>query len=108
MKRCLITGAAGFIGFHLALKLRSQGHFVVGMDNFNDYYSPKLKRDREKMLNDLGVKIYENDICEQDAIYNLLKEYQITHLIHLAAQAGVRYSVTHPDLFLKTNIDGFL
>jgi UDP-glucuronate 4-epimerase len=107
-KRILVTGAAGFIGFHLISALKKQGHFVVGMDNFNDYYSPTLKRDRAKVLAELDVKIYEQDICEQDAIFKLCKENQITHLVHLAAQAGVRYSVTHPDIFLKTNIDGFL
>lgn len=107
-KRLLITGAAGFIGFHLANFLHNQGHFVVGLDNFNDYYSPELKNKRAKILEEKGIQIIRKDICEKNAVLQALEEHDISHLVHLAAQAGVRYSFSHPEAYVTSNIEGFL
>ena len=94
--RIFITGIAGFIGFHVAKALQKRGDFVVGCDNFNPYYDPQLKRDRAAALAKLGIEVIEADICDQAAVEKLIVGHQITHFLHLAAQAGVRYSVTHP------------
>lgn len=108
IKRILITGAAGFIGYHLANFLKEMGVFVTGLDNFNDYYLPKLKEDRALLLQNKGIAICRGDICEPGVIDEQLKRHNITHVIHLAAQAGVRYSLQHPEAYLKANIEGFL
>lgn len=108
MKSVLITGAAGFIGFHLAKHLRARGDHIIGIDNFNDYYSTELKRARANHLEDLSVDIVECDICESSTLERLIKEHHITHIVHLAAQAGVRYSLTNPDAYIRSNVDGFL
>ncbi|WP_268035276.1 NAD-dependent epimerase/dehydratase family protein [Algoriphagus sp. PAP.12] len=119
----LVTGAAGFIGYHLSKKLIEHGHQVIGVDNLNDYYDPKLKLDR---LNELGIsfvgletkgiKEYEfgnftflkADITD-DHLWELLSnEFHITSIIHLAAQAGVRYSLENPKSYIKSNVEGFL
>lgn len=98
-KRIFITGIAGFIGFHLAQKLLERGDEVIGCDNFNDYYDPSLKRSRaEKIPN-----VIECDI--NDPLDEHLE--RITHFVHLAAQAGVRYSITHPEKYKHSNLDGF-
>lgn len=107
-KRVLITGIAGFIGSHLALSLHSKGDFVVGIDNFNDYYSIQLKRDRAKHLSTKGIDISEGNVCDLDGLEKLLTSHQITHLVHLAAQAGVRYSLINPQAYVDANISGFL
>jgi len=95
-----ITGIAGFIGFHLAEKLIAEGYDVSGIDNFNDYYDPKLKRNRAAMLRSIDVQIYENDIETVD--WEFLEDYDA--VIHLAAHAGVRYSLEHPQMYIDTNI----
>lgn len=107
-KRILITGAAGFIGFHLSQKLHARGNVVIGLDNFNDYYSPQLKHDRAKHLKDLGINVIEGDILDPALLEKLTVEHKITHIVHLAAQAGVRYSLTNPNAYIATNIQGFL
>ena len=107
-KRILVTGAAGFIGFHFSRKRREKGDVVVGLDNFNDYYNPALKRARAKILQDEGVVTHEMDLADQSGITRLVDELKPTHVVHLAAQAGCRYSITHPEVYLKSNVEGFL
>jgi len=107
-KNILITGAAGFIGFHLARHLSNRGDNVVGFDNFNDYYAPQLKRDRAKKLKKEGVEVIEGDICDNTLLHETIQKHRITHLVHLAAQAGVRYSIANPQAYLKANLEGFL
>lgn len=107
-RRVFITGAAGFIGFHLAQKLHQCGVPVLGFDNFNDYYSPQLKKDRLKILNSQGISVAKGDICDQEALLNQIKSHQTTHLVHLAAQAGVRYSLVNPQVYVKSNVEGFI
>ncbi len=107
-KNVFITGAAGFIGYHLALHLHRRGDSVVGFDNFNSYYSPELKKTRVAELEKLGIHVIEGDLNDSKTLENLIVKYQTTHLINLAAQAGVRYSIVSPESYLKANIDGFL
>lgn len=102
----LITGAAGFIGFHTALALK--GTSVIGLDNFDPYYSVDLKRKRASILQKEGIEVIEGSILDKELVLQLIEKYKITKIIHLAAQAGVRYSLTNPDVYLSTNIDGFL
>ena len=105
----LVTGSAGFIGYHLSHKLCTAGFDVVGVDNINNYYDSSLKLDR---LNNL--KKHENflfkkiDVSNQEAVSQIFEEHQISHVIHLAAQAGVRYSLDNPRSYISSNIDGFL
>lgn len=108
MKSILITGAAGFIGFHLANHLHKRGCRVIGIDNFNDYYSPDLKRKRAAHLKNHGIDVIEADICNIASLENIIDTQQITHIVHLAAQAGVRYSLTNPQAYIHSNINGFL
>jgi len=107
-KEVFITGAAGFIGFHLARFLHKRGDHVVGYDNFNNYYDIKLKRDRAQELKKMGIPILEGDICDIEKLDDALNHRQTTHLIHLAAQAGVRYSIQNPRAYIKSNVEGFL
>lgn len=106
-KRVFVTGAAGFIGFHLSKALKSHGHAVTGYDNFNDYYTPALKKARAAALRELDIPIIVGDICEPKALDQAVAEFQPTHIAHLAAQAGVRYSVTHPQAYFEANLNGF-
>ena len=111
--RILVTGSAGFIGFHLAGRLLRDGHDVAGLDNFNDYYSVQLKRDRHALLlsehEATGrFSFYENDICDRVALERVFSEFEPECVINLAAQAGVRYSLTHPFEYQKSNLEGFL
>ena len=123
--KILVTGAAGFIGFHTCKKLVSRGHSVYGIDNINDYYDPKLKFDR---LNELGFneaesKLFKNeiqsakfnslrfsriDLVDHESIDNLFKQEQFEVVCNLAAQAGVRYSIENPKAYIDSNITGFL
>ena len=107
-KRILITGAAGFIGFHLALKLKQRGDFVVGTDNFNSYYDSKLKRDRQTHLHQEHIEVFAADIRDRDFLRLLLLRHEITHVVHLAAQAGVRHSIYEPDDYVASNLQGFV
>jgi len=107
-KRILITGSAGFIGYHLAIYLKKRSDFVVGIDNFNSYYDVQLKRERTSILNKIGIEVIEADILGCDFLYNLLLAHQISHVVHLAAQAGVRHSLTAPNDYVKSNLQGFV
>ncbi|HEV8052143.1 MAG TPA: NAD-dependent epimerase/dehydratase family protein [Parachlamydiaceae bacterium] len=107
-KRILITGAAGFIGSHLSLHLHARNDFVIGLDNFNDYYSPQLKYDRTKLLEKEGIQVIHGDILDKALLDELVIRHKITHIVHLAAQAGVRYSLVNPDAYVSANINGFL
>ena len=105
----LVTGAAGFIGFHLTNKLLDLGHTVVGLDNFNDYYPVQLKRDRHAILEKRdGYTAVEADLCNYERLSVLFRQSQFDCVCHLAAQAGVRYSITHPFAYQKANLEGFL
>lgn len=104
-KTIFITGIAGFIGFHLAKFLSKRGDYVIGCDNFNNYYTPKLKFDRANKLRALGIEFIDHDI---EDIQALSAQFQkVTHIVHLAAQAGVRYSITNPKPYIDSNINGF-
>lgn len=107
-KRILVTGAAGFIGFHVAQKLSERGDFVVGCDNFNSYYSPELKKKRAELLRAKGVEIFSGDICDLPFLQETVRGQQITHILHLAAQAGVRYSLKNPHAYVDANLSGFV
>lgn len=107
-KKIFITGIAGFIGYHLALALKKRGDFVIGCDNFNDYYDPALKRARATNLEQAKIPVHALDICETEEIEKLLHENQITHFVHLAAQAGVRHSIKNPEPYVATNLRGFV
>jgi UDP-glucuronate 4-epimerase len=105
----LVTGAAGFIGFHTVKRLCEQGLEVVGIDNLNDYYSVALKHARLKELRALsGFRFQTLDIVDKPALMTLFKENRFTDVIHLAAQAGVRYSLDNPDVYAQSNLTGFL
>lgn len=103
-----ITGIAGFIGFHTALALKKAGHFVAGCDNFNHYYDTRLKRDRAEILEDSAIEIFELPVQKIDQLSSFFHEKKISHIIHLAAQAGIRYSADHADLFTEDNLVGFM
>ena len=122
-KNVLITGAAGFIGFHLCKRMIAEGYSVVGVDNLNNYYDPKLKLAR---LAQLGIESFPEDAdplsreivgpftfikadIEDETLWELLSlDFEITDVIHLAAQAGVRYSLENPKSYIKSNVEGFL
>ena len=105
----LITGTAGFIGFHLAKRLLDRGEKVVGFDNVNDYYSVSLKRDRLAELEDYkGFHFVEGDLANQSSVDNLFRSHDFERVVHLAAQAGVRYSLTNPRAYTESNITGFI
>jgi UDP-glucuronate 4-epimerase len=125
MKKILVTGAAGFIGFHLAESLVQDGHEVVGIDNINDYYDVNLKYARlaesginRNFINDGGELIASNkynnyqfskiDITDLSRLEMLFKNENFTHVVNLAAQAGVRYSIENPGAYIQSNIVGFL
>jgi len=105
----LVTGAAGFIGFHTVKRLCEQVLEVVGIDNLNDYYSVELKQARLKELQALpGFDFQTLDIVDKPALMALFKDHRFTEVIHLAAQAGVRYSLDNPDVYAQSNLTGFL
>ena len=105
----LITGAAGFIGMNVSKKLIADGHEVVGIDNFNDYYSVQLKRDRHAELEPLPAYTgIELDLRDVDALKALVAEHAFDGVCNLAAQAGVRYSIEHPEVYQQSNLEGFL
>lgn len=107
MNKALITGAAGFIGFHTAKRLSDAGWAVTGADNFNAYYDPALKRARAAALAP-AVKILEIDIADAPAFAGLVNETAPDVVIHLAAQAGVRHSIDHPFDYADANLNGHL
>lgn len=107
-KRIFITGAAGFIGFHAARTLCQRGDYVVGMDNYNPYYDVALKRARASELEQLGIVVEECDLLDRTALQQITDQHEITHVLHLAAQAGVRYSLINPQAYVQSNLEGFL
>ncbi len=108
MSTYLVTGAAGFIGFHLTRRLLDRGVNVVGLDNVNDYYSVSLKRDRLKqLLPDDRFSLAEINLADQSAVEGVFAKQPFDRVIHLAAQAGVRYSLENPRAYIDSNIVGF-
>ena len=109
MKRILVTGTAGFIGFHLARRLLDEGCQVAGLDNFNDYYPVRLKRDRHVQLEGRsGYGGHEMDLCDLPRLQKLFDDFQPECVVHLAAQPGVRYSLINPHVYQRSNLEGFL
>ncbi len=117
--KVLVTGIAGFIGFHVALRLLDEGYEVVGFDNLNDYYDVQLKIDRLKELQvenlnenwiskNTKLKFIKADLLEKVVLMNLFRDEQFEYVVHLAAQAGVRYSLEAPQKYIDSNITGFL
>ncbi|MCB2153421.1 GDP-mannose 4,6-dehydratase [bacterium] len=107
--KVLVTGTAGFIGFHLAQSLIDDGHEVVGVDNFNDYYPVVLKRARHDLLEAReGYVGYEIDVAEHARLLEIVRTEKVDTICHLAAQAGVRYSLQNPFAYQKSNLEGFL
>lgn len=117
----LVTGSAGFVGHHVSLFMASQGHRVLGLDNLNDYYSVDLKaarlveqgidvatlKDGEVQWGDLGIGFVRGDILDKSLLDSIFAENGIRLVVHLAAQAGVRYSIQNPELYVQSNINGF-
>ncbi|PSS21578.1 UDP-glucuronate 4-epimerase [Actinidia chinensis var. chinensis] len=104
----LVTGAAGFVGTHVSAALKSRGDGVLGLDNFNDYYDTSLKRARQALLERSGVFIIEGDINDIALLTKLFEVVPFTHVMHLAAQAGVRYAMENPSSYVHSNIAGFV
>ena len=109
MKKILVTGAAGFIGFHLSKKLIEHGHAVTGLDNINNYYDINLKKARLKILNELpNFRFFHIDISDHLALKEFGKSNDFQIIINLAAQAGVQYSIENPYVYIDSNLCGFL
>jgi len=106
--KILVTGCAGFIGMHVSQYLLNQGHEIIGIDNLNDYYDPQLKLDRLKQIQGVpGFSFRKMDISDANAINQLFAEHGFARVVHLAAQAGVRYSIVNPKAYIEANITGF-
>ena len=122
MKKVLVTGTAGFIGMHTALRIRKEGYSVTGIDNINDYYSTDLKLARlreqgipveeivynKRLSGKEGLNFMKLDITDAEAVNRLFIEEQFDYVVHLAAQAGVRYSIENPKAYIESNINGFM
>ena len=109
----LITGVAGFIGFHLAVDFLKNGHSVIGIDNLNSYYDVSLKKSRLDLLFQISRKMkiefnfFRYDLVDRSNLENLFKDYKPKYVINLAAQAGVRYSIENPTAYIQSNLNGF-
>src|SRR5579864_388902 len=109
MKRVLLTGCAGFIGFHVTQRLLQSGHEVIGIDNLNRFYNEGLKPARLEILSKHpGFKFIHADIADLIAVTNIFQKEEFTLVVHLAAQAGVRYSLENPHLYVQSNLAGFV
>ncbi|XP_064972003.1 UDP-glucuronate 4-epimerase 6-like [Musa acuminata AAA Group] len=104
----LVTGAAGFVGTHCSLALKKRGDGVVGLDNFNSYYDPSLKRARQSLLSRHGVLVVDGDINDTPLLTKLLDVVPFSHVLHLAAQAGVRYAMRNPQSYVTSNVAGLV
>ncbi|KAK4764594.1 hypothetical protein SAY86_025684 [Trapa natans] len=104
----LVTGAGGFVGTHVSLALKKRGDGVVGIDNFNNYYDPSLKKARKALLQSQGVFVVEGDINDSHLLAKLFDVVAFTHVMHLAAQAGVRYAMENPNSYVHSNIAGLV
>lgn len=104
----LVTGAAGFIGFHVTRKLLSQGCRVVGVDSLTPYYDPALKEARRgELATSSHFEFIQRDLADREATAALFREYRFPYVVHLAAQAGVRHSISHPEAYVDANLQGF-
>jgi UDP-glucuronate 4-epimerase len=109
MAKILVTGAAGFIGYHTSERLLARGDEVVGLDNVNDYYDPTLKEARIARLSaEPGFRLFRMDLADRDGVARLFREERFDRVINLAAQAGVRYSITNPHAYIESNLVGFI
>ncbi|MBF0287628.1 MAG: NAD-dependent epimerase/dehydratase family protein [SAR324 cluster bacterium] len=109
MKTYIVTGAAGFIGFHTALRLLEAGQRVIGIDNLNEYYDVQLKKNRIALLESHGQFTgYPYDLADLEKIKEIFQQHPIDTVCHLAAQAGVRYSIQNPFAYQKSNLEAFL
>ena len=109
MKKILITGVAGFIGYHLAEKLLNKNYQIIGIDNLNDYYDPRLKQARlNNLIKFSNFEFHKIDFIQSNELTSIFNNNQFNQVIHLGAQAGVRYSITNPQVYVATNITGFL
>ena len=107
--RILVTGAAGFIGMHVCQRLLDRGEEVVGIDNLNDYYDVRLKQARlHQLLRSSSFTFEKQEIADTTAINLLFSRYMPRRVVHLAAQAGVRYSLTNPQIYVQSNLNGFI
>ncbi|KAK5811727.1 hypothetical protein PVK06_027088 [Gossypium arboreum] len=104
----LVTGAAGFIGSHVFLALKKRGDGVVGLDNFNNYYDPSLKKARNLLLNSHRIFVVEGNLNDAKLLAKLFDAVAFTHVMHLAAQAGVRYAMENPNPYVQSNIAGLV
>lgn len=104
-KRIFVTGAAGFIGYHLMKALKKNDIDAIGYDNFNSYYDVQLKKDRINQIQ--GIKVIKGDLCNNKLLEESILSYRPTHIVNLAAQAGVRYSIDHPREYFLSNMEGF-
>lgn len=104
----LVTGAAGFIGYHLSKRLLKLGFRIIGVDNLNAYYDKKLKCDRITNIKENGFGFYEFDLVHKKKVFELFESIRPSVVIHLAAQPGVRYSLENPQAYIDSNITGFL
>ncbi|KAK9664538.1 hypothetical protein RND81_14G049700 [Saponaria officinalis] len=106
--KVLVTGAAGFVGSHCSLALKKRGDGVLGFDNFNSYYDPSLKKARQNLLSRHEIFIVEADLNDTPMLNKLFDIVAFTHVLHLAAQAGVRYAMENPQSYVASNIAGFV